>query len=128
MAPTRTLLVLAVLLAAVLFSPSLAATGSPPDVPKGECYSLFQTFAPASYSPFFITRASLADAQPLVEWSNASSLPSSASLRICCFRCCVYGGGRCLRCCHPPVNCILPPCPRCCFWYPPGICRRCCPP
>ena len=40
MAPTRTLLVLAVL-AALLFSPSLAATGPPPGAPNGEYYSFF---------------------------------------------------------------------------------------
>ena len=41
MAPTRTLIVLAVLLAALLFAPSLAATDPPPSAPKGEYYSFF---------------------------------------------------------------------------------------
>ena len=41
MAPTRTLIVLAVLLAALLFAPSFAATDPPPGAPKGECYSFF---------------------------------------------------------------------------------------
>ena len=70
----------------------------------------------------FIVRAFVADAQPVGEWRTPTFLPSSSTLYVCCYQCCLSIARKCYSCCHRPFYCRNH-CRRCCVWYTNGVCN-----